>query len=49
MQDYVGVALEKYRVPFISYRDAVWSDYENPPETLPQVIKSIIIVYLIIT
>lgn len=37
MQDYVAEALFKYRVPFISYRDAVWPDYENPPEALPQV------------
>lgn len=36
MQDYVAITLQKFRVPFISYRDLVWPDYSHPPEVLNQ-------------
>ena len=35
MQDYVAQALNEYSVPFVSYRDLVWPDFEHPPSELP--------------
>jgi hypothetical protein len=35
MQDWVVIALKKYSVPFISYRDLVWPVYSKPPPDLP--------------
>ena len=35
MQDFVAITLNKFKVPFVSYRDLVWPDYLNPPATLP--------------
>jgi hypothetical protein len=34
MQDFVGIALNRLGVPFMSYRDLIWPSYENPPGTL---------------
>jgi hypothetical protein len=34
MQDFVGIALNRLGVPFMSYRDLIWPSYENPPSTL---------------
>eukprot|EP01040_Poterioochromonas_malhamensis_P001846 gene1846-1978_t len=36
MQDFVSIALKKYHIPFVSYRDLVWPDYNHPPDTLSQ-------------
>ena len=35
MQDFVVPTLSQYKVPYISYRDLVWPEYAEPPETLP--------------
>ena len=37
MQDFASVAFEKYQIPYISFRDLVWPEYNNPPETLPEI------------
>lgn len=34
MQDFVAIALQKYHVPFVSYRNLVWPDYNNPANNL---------------
>lgn len=34
MHDFVTGTLKKYSVPFLSYRDLVWPDYNNPPSNL---------------
>ncbi len=36
MADFVGITLQKLRVPFVSYRDLVWPDYFHPPKNLDQ-------------
>lgn len=30
MHDFVAIALKKYRIPFVSYRNLVWPDYDHP-------------------
>mmetsp|Transcript_65309 Transcript_65309/g.128431 ORF Transcript_65309/g.128431 Transcript_65309/m.128431 type:complete len:524 (-) Transcript_65309:91-1662(-) len=34
MQDFVGIALNKLGVPFMSYRDLAWPVFESPPDQL---------------
>lgn len=34
MQDFVGVALNSFGVPFMSYRDLAWPVFESPPDNL---------------
>ena len=34
MQDYVAIALHMYGVPYISYRDLAWPNYDIPPDNL---------------
>jgi hypothetical protein len=36
MQDFVAITLKKFHIPYVSYRDLVWPQYEQPPNTLPQ-------------
>lgn len=35
MQDYVAIALNRFQVPYISYRDLFWPVYAEPPSNLP--------------
>lgn len=34
MQDFVGIALNRLGVPFMSYRDLAWPTFESPPDNL---------------
>lgn len=36
MQDFVAIALSKYSIPYISYRDLAWPNYYHPPSNLNQ-------------
>ncbi|KAJ1434318.1 hypothetical protein B484DRAFT_291843 [Ochromonadaceae sp. CCMP2298] len=36
MQDFVAIALHRYSIPFISYRDLAWPVYAEPPSDLNQ-------------
>lgn len=37
MQDFAAVTFNKFKIPFISFRDLVWPEYDNPPDALPQI------------
>ena len=36
MQDFVGIALNRLGVPFVSYRDLAWPSFEQPPPNLDE-------------
>ncbi len=35
MQDFSAMTFNKFKIPFVSYRDLVWPDYAHPPANLP--------------
>jgi hypothetical protein len=35
MQDFVAQVLDEFKIPFVSYRDLVWPDYNHPSPNLP--------------